>query len=460
MTLNLHHEALKNFNYHAEKLLKNIVIIHKEKDLSLIEKPSFEPDHFISATITEKEIKGDVIISSQNMIGIENGRFFMHRGNRIGLCGENYQDLLKISKNMQRTKQLSPFISISFLKNNIFNWIKEKYLNNTPISMTDYVLNKCEQELKDLEIWIPIAETFIQSDLQIGKVIIKTISKERLDLWSNLVSKEGDRKEERKKGFMMRYQKKLQGISAATMKINAEPKRAFEIALEESEKALSILRIFDPAIIHPRLNSNITLLGKEHLESYTYFVLNDEKDLSIEEGFLDGSGTALELSNKSISMIKTMGLDILSKVLVEGPKTNFHKQLLDSIFIYSRSPLARDAIDKLIYILVAIESILLKDDNEPIQQNISRRMAYMIGNTVKERKVVIENVIKIYKLRSSFIHHGQYIDDFEYETLLTFMRNIWKFYQILIKKINDFKDKQELIDRIEYSFLSGPPAAI
>jgi len=459
MTLNLHPEALNSFNNNAENLLSNFIAI----DLRSIpmKKPSFEPDHYISSTIIENEIADDLIsiISTENMIGIEDGRFFNHNGKRIGLSGEYYQKLLKISENMQRTKQLSPFISVSFLKDMIFNWMKEKYLRETSISMTDYVLNKCEQELKDLEIWIPIAETYIQSDLQIGNVIIKTISREVLDQWADRLDEKDGEMGGNKKGFMMKYQKKLQGLSAATMKLKAEPKRAFEIAFEESEKALSILRIFSPAIINPGLNSYTTLLGKEHLESYTCFILDNENQLSsTTEGFVDRSGISLALGSDDISMIKTLGLDVLSNILVEGPKTNFQEQVLDSIYLYSKSPLAKEATDKLIYILVAIESILLKNENEPIQHNISRRIAYLIGNKAEQRKDIIENIIKIYKLRSSFIHHGERIEDLE--TLSIFMGNMWMFYLILIKKINDFKDKQELIDKIEYSILSGPPAKI
>ena len=457
MKLNLHPNAAISFNCKAEALLDKFVIINKNTILA--KKHTFEPDHFISSTITEKEIIGDIIVSSTDLVGNEIGRFFDHEGNRIGLSGENYHNLLKLSENMQRTKQLSPFVSVSFLKDTIFNWMKDKYLSATYVSMTDFVINKCEQELTDLEIWIPIAETFIQSDLQIGKVILKTISKEVLDKWMDHWGEETDKKEEMKKGFMIRYQKKLQGHPAATIKLIAEPNRAFEIAVEESEKALSILRIFGfPVVVHPGLNSYTTLLGKEHLDGYTYFLVNNEKLLLITEGLTDKSGIALALSSDFISMIKPRGLDVLSEILAEGPKTKFQEQVLDSLFIYSRSPLAKDVADKLIYILVAMESILLKDENEPIQQNISKRMAYLIGNTVEQRKDIIANIIKIYKLRSSFIHHGQRIEDME--TLLIFMKNAWIFFHILIKKINKFKDKQDLIDKIENAFLSGSSAII
>jgi len=204
--------------------------------------------------------------------------------------------------------------------------------------------------------------------------------------------------------------------------------------------------------VHPRLNSYITLLGKEHIESYIYFTVNDTKLLSMAEGLIDNSGIASKLSNETIAWIKANGLDQLSEILARGPKTKFEEQVLESIFIYSRCPLARDVSDKLIYILVAIESVLLKDENEAIKENIGRRMGYLIGNTVEERKDVIDNIGKTYRMRSKFIHHGQRIEDMD--TLFIFMRYARMFFQVLIKNISKFNEKKEFVDKIEDGYLS------
>lgn len=451
MKLTLHPDAMTNFNAKAELLLNKLTIINLSSMSSKVH--PFEPDHVISSTITEKEIIGDIIISSTDLAGNENGRFFAQNKSRIGLTRDSYQDLLRLSENMQRTSQLSPFVSVSFLKNEIFNWMKDKYLGITHLSMIDYVLNRCDQELKPLEIWIPIAEMSLQSDLNIGNIVIKTITKDVLDRWIDQWGEDANNREQEKKDFLERYQKKLQGFSAATIKLNAEPGLAFEIAVNESERALSILRIFSPAMVHPSLNSYITLLGKEHIESYIYFTVNNMKLLSRVEGLIDKSGIGSELNNETIAWIKANGLDQLSEILARSPQTKFEEEVLESIFIYSRCPLARDVSDKLIYILVAIESILLKDENEAIKENIGRRMGYLIGNTVEQRKNVIDNITKTYRMRSKFIHHGQRIEDMD--TLLIFMRYAWMFFQVLIKNISKFSDKKELIDKIEDGYLSG-----
>ena len=180
--------------------------------------------------------------------------------------------------------------------------------------------------------------------------------------------------------------------------------------------------------------------------------IKNDKLLRITEEMVNKPWIPWVLENEFIDKIKSSGLEALSNVLLQEEKKDFQNQVLDSLFIYSKSALARDIEDKLIYILVAIESILLRDESEPIQQNIGERMAFLLESTAEKRKAVIKNVKDVYSARSKFIHHGQTID--EIETLSTFMFNSYKFFQILISNINKFKDRFELIKRIEEIRLS------
>lgn len=122
------------------------------------------------------------------------------------------------------------------------------------------------------------------------------------------------------------------------------------------------------------------------------------------------------------------------------------------MFLYSRNSLAREVADKLVYILVSLESILLKDSNEPIMQNIGDRMAFLIGKP-EERLEIVKNVKDVYGLRSSFIHHGKDISFENIESMKIFMRNSWQVNLFLIYNIYRFKNKLELIkyiDKIKY----------
>jgi len=362
------------------------------------------------------------------------------------------EDAWKLSESMQRVPQLSPFVSVSFIKNSIFDWIRGKYLNEISCPMIEYICQICREKVTESEIWIPLAHTYIQSDIRIGRVILKTITKELLNEWIDRSDLNEETKERYKKEFMNRYQEKLQGLVAATISLYAEPQRANEIAEDEAEKAASILRIFSPGVFHPKIISCCTLFGNEHIKINKFFQIKDKKLVRIIEEITDKPWMPWILTNKFVENIKGSGLDTISNVLLLDNKNEFQNQVLNSLFIYSRSALAIGVEDKLIYILVAIESILLKNDNESIQQTIGERMAFLLEEKAGKRKMIIKNVKDVYGARSRFIHHGQTIE--EIESITTFMFNSYRFFLILIMDINKFKNKLEFIEKIETIRLS------
>jgi hypothetical protein len=99
-----------------------------------------------------------------------------------------------------------------------------------------------------------------------------------------------------------------------------------------------------------------------------------------------------------------------------------------------------------------MESVLLRNDNEPIQQNVGERMAFINANTVEERQRIIRNLKAAYTLRSRFIHHGHTID--QRETVWQLMISAWSLFTTLAKFSQRFETKDELIDHLEAMKLS------
>jgi len=108
-----------------------------------------------------------------------------------------------------------------------------------------------------------------------------------------------------------------------------------------------------------------------------------------------------------------------------------------------------------IYILVALESIFLKDTNEPIQDAISLRMAYMQDVSVEKRRGMMSNVDAVYKLRSSFIHHGRRIGVDETNILREFMMNAVLSLAALIPLAATDLTREAFFNDLENRRLSG-----
>ena len=115
--------------------------------------------------------------------------------------------------------------------------------------------------------------------------------------------------------------------------------------------------------------------------------------------------------------------------------------------IYSKNNLAKEPAEKLVFILVALEAMLLKNDTEPIQQNIADRMAFVLGNSVSERRSIVSLVKACYGLRSRFLHHGQTMSDLE--NLRKFMMYSWALFLHFLRSHEEFASKDEMLERIE-----------
>lgn len=437
LKLKLHPDAIKNFNKKADNLLSKLAPTHPK---SFNSKDSFRPDFSISGSFRKKD--DQIIVESKDC--------FKHNDQFISLKG-CFKEIEQLSRNMLKTKTLSEMVSITLLINLISDWMKDKYKNVTDESMVDYVLSKSEASIQELEIWIPIAELYIKSEIKIGKVTLKTIKEEMFESWRTVIKNTNPADNDKIQKFD-EEQEKIHGLAAATMKVNAEPIRAFEIALEETEKSIELLRFFSPINFDPEKTSRCVVFGKENLESTKHLVMENGNLIQISKAIVDKNIQPWVIDDVNISLFKNCGFEILSNILAREDKNRkeFQQRLLSSLKWYSNSSLMKNPSDKLVYIFVALESLLLRGKDEPIQNIMGDAMAFLIGSNRDERLSIVKNLKDAYSLRSTFVHHGKPIKDFkDLETLKEFMKNAWMFFNFLIQNAEHFENIDQLFQKIE-----------
>jgi hypothetical protein len=111
--------------------------------------------------------------------------------------------------------------------------------------------------------------------------------------------------------------------------------------------------------------------------------------------------------------------------------------------------------DRLLYTMVALETLFLKDGNEPIQDNISLRMALMQPVPIAERRKIIQNVKTVYGLRSKLVHHGQSVRLDDLVELKTFCLNAWYSVYPLISLAGAAVTRTEFFEELENRKVSG-----
>lgn len=218
----------------------------------------------------------------------------------------------------------------------------------------------------------------------------------------------------------------------------------------EAERSLALLRLFTPPAYNPRYVSHLVLKGHEDRMTTSYFVLRKDQLSSYRQEAVTKEMSPLALTSERINDLFDQGLETLHELLLVPTKPSpFLRLLFDSLLLYSRSLLFPDISDRLVYTMTALESLLLRDKNESIQDNLARRIAFLAGDSPRERKE-INRVVKVaYGLRSSFVHKNRRCDENEMQILVIFYRAVWRCLIGLVDLHGSIADQDALIQQIE-----------
>ncbi|QOX79502.1 hypothetical protein FY034_11320 [Trichlorobacter lovleyi] len=117
----------------------------------------------------------------------------------------------------------------------------------------------------------------------------------------------------------------FQGYAAATLIVEADPSRAEEIALEETQKSLLILRLFSAAAFHPKITTKYNIWGSEQIDRAKILFLKEDKLSLFNDRLLDSPHTIENMDQECIKMHMAAGLNIVSDLLTRESANPFQK---------------------------------------------------------------------------------------------------------------------------------------
>jgi hypothetical protein len=110
----------------------------------------------------------------------------------------------------------------------------------------------------------------VENDLTFGNVVSKAITEEIVE---QMVDDMQGAKEGRDAAYaaqldmyLATQRADLQGLAAATAKVSAEPQRAYEVVLRESERAVAALRVYHVAATTTPERGDVLLRAAGHGE--------------------------------------------------------------------------------------------------------------------------------------------------------------------------------------------------
>ena len=402
-------------------------------------RPMTNPPHPVF-TFTKEHIIGEISWSEgvEDGEGSESGRFWICEGSRVGWDGEAYQKIKRIASKLATGKPLGEFISMKFAMEEIFEWLRRTLEKGQEPTLAAHLKARCEETLFQGEIWIPLCRTYANAPFSIGEVAFKAVHKTMMDAWYSRFDTVQD---SGAKVVLNRERSALQATLAACTRVCAEPQKAFEIALERTSDATALLRFLSHANWSCKIRSEAVPMGSELRNSVKSLYVVDGAIKQVQNGLTDAPPRPWNIT-ENIRLLPDI-LTRLHDLALNNEGTELRKSLYEALLIYSRNNLTSDLSEKLLFVLVALESLLLRDGSEAIQGNLAERLAFLAGPTLDERKKIVEITRTVYGLRSNFVHHGKAVE--EVEALERFLDYAWKALASVLTEVDKFKSRGDLI---------------
>jgi hypothetical protein len=434
-------EAAKRFDEKAEEILRDI---QGFATAQVQQRASRRPELHASHTFTP-----DQIVSMpdfwfvQNDMGERCGVVWNSQGNQVGWIGKAFEKIGTLADSMAHKGPARALVSDEFALDVICNWLFETLERRRSDSLPPYFASRCVDAIKNYEIWLPLFRTYSTSEFRLGDVTFRTISKAMMDEWQARVPPHSPDKPQID-AMINKKRAKWQGALAACTYIKAERTKASEAARAAARNATAILSFLSPANQNSRLTNFGTLLGSETLGSTTELVITSGSISTVQESVSDHREADWYVDRNSHDRAWILpALDDLAS----NRSTEFRRNLYNALILLSRQAQASELSDKLVFALSALESVFLRDANEPIQKNLGERMAFLIGTSIEERKEIVRNIGEVYTIRSAFVHHGQ--SPKHQHALDRFLITTWNTFAELLQLRDTYKTKSALLGVLE-----------
>ncbi len=437
--LDFHPKAAQRFDERAEQIPMTIQALHPLRDAT-----SQSPDiHPVAQVGPEDILSRPKFIFLSDGLGETNGVYWMSGPTRVGWVGPGFDPIKALIESIAGTKPFRDLVSVRFLLERICDWLCGKLERHRTEGVCEFLTLQSRQAVRHHDIWIPLFRTYSSTEFSIGDVAFRTFTREILEEWWNR-KPAGIRDNTVGLSFLNKIRSQLQADLAACVSVEAEEHKALEIARGKAQNATALLRFLSPANLNSRFASYCTPTVAGNIAEGMEVFMN--------AGCIDRMNRGVQVRGKTDWLLDESiqlhpgVLENLNRLALDQ-STEFRRSLYDALILYSRQTLAAGVSDKLVFTFSALESMLLRDGNEPIQKNLGERMAFLIGQSVPERKDIVKNIDDVYRIRSAFVHHGQTARNVE--TVDRFLLNAWATFSRLMDFSAKYRTKAALIGDLE-----------
>jgi hypothetical protein len=415
--------------------------------------PKSSMDHQQMIHLTDADLLGPIECSQIDVLGKLLG-FEIHRDNiHEFLPTDAAEKLERIADKVARRHELKRYCDINYVRKHLVGWVRRCRLQEpASISWIDDLQGYLKNDICDQTILCPLDGIQIDGSFKLGQVTFHFFTKSDIDAKLDLLP-EGE--DSGIKEFRKKFRKRYQGRVYTKYQCKAEKDYAQKLAFYHTDKALEILMLFNPAAFEIRAHCFLCRLGNITPPTYHAFHVQSNDSILLREGveFPYGPSYSFLINRQIFDCIKNSGFRIAVQLLCKVTLTDLEQRSLEAISHFAHGVLSILPQDRLLHALVAVESLLLRDSNEPVKSNLGYRVALLSTSKLEDRKKAKQDFLKGYSLRSQFVHHGAKLDDIQTANRVLLL--CWSAINAVMVLTRKFETKQALLDSLEDELLTS-----
>lgn len=245
------------------------------------------------------------------------------------------------------------------------------------------------------------------------------------------------------------------GGVCSIVKVEAEPFKAREYAIEETRRAIDIIRYALPLMF----NENKTKVGIKGDPS-----MSNRMVLSISEGdrYVTmhesvGGYIPLVLSRRTVGMFNAFGFGKLSEWAGQDlAQDSIEQTILTSVHWFGNGVHQTRNNDALMSMSISLEALLTPKGSKSVVRDLKEGVAFIRGRDYEERNMLCKKVARLYGLRSGIAHGGDpVVRDSDVNEMTTIVINtLSKVIKMASGKKYNINTKDDLMDWIDKKRMS------
>lgn len=442
-----HPEAMKNFDEKASEILAQVAADQVQVQP---EAERFRPDLPISGHLTDADIKGPITQRRTDGAGQEIARAIACPEGMIQLEGPQHTAFLRLGAQMHQVAFMRDSVALESLLGWLGEWMLARRVGHPVAEACAFVSEKRAEAVHSLQCLVPLCEPYIQSPFSVGQSLLRPLLREELEEWFRIPPEIPTQHIAAAEARRHKQIKTLQARTVVVVDVEAEAHHAADVSWARANLVASALRLFSKGSFYPKAGSNCVPLGLAVHPKRQFLMRHPDGFVGQAEALLDPESLGgWSLSDREIRQDGPYLSALASLFDAEHPSA-FQRDLLRSVLLYSRAAMSREVPEKLVHIFAAVESLLLRSENEPVQSSISERLAFVVGPTPEARSAIAAALKRVYGLRSKFVHHGRDPDgQGDLNSVKELQMHVWAFFYQVVGSQGQFATKDDFLNAIE-----------